>query len=1140
MMASLPQLRSAALLVLLASLGALAPTAAADPPDLTEGTAAAVAPYDDAPRSALDTGRALQDAAGSASQRIAVAREVVVALMRHQQAWTSDHWIQTRSGLADEEWSDALRLRARKDLLVDERREASARVESLRHARDHARRLGLARQMAPTLLSPTFLASLPDWLVGLAAARHLALSEAALTVAEREVEELQALIQGIDARVALVEAQRAASAREHERTRAEEGQLRREAARTDEAQARAEEVRRRAEEARRAERDAERRELANSLQGVADALQALVEERRQTEADMERQRVARADQALALESLVERLHSIRSMAAQDEARRERAMRLYRDVAELRPALRGDLHAIRSELPERESYLSQRTQEVLQAESALLLALDERAGRPDTSLEAVRAEVREAALDLAQRQRDLAELRVSLLRSKLDDHASALRTLLWTADRAMMLLERSQRREVQRLSSALVHEMRENIQDRAYLRQRELEAALRAALAAPRALLTLDGFLVGSGVLWRLCVALILWGLVRRWRDPATRTLLEYADSSLAFRRWRGLMAKLIELLHTSSSPLALYAGYRLLSHVWAGDNDWIRASHQVAWLLLWWSLLQRWALCLFIPAAQRPQRIVLPDQNAERGRFDLFPMEETQARLAVTTVQWLIGYQVAAQLLLVILTLGVGQTYLRFLVADLLFWGMVVLAYGLSWVWRRQIVTSFLRLANLERSRWGDLLTRHQDRPYSVLVLLLLMLYVIAHGFWRWLRSRTKRASLSKRAQNFLFRKRIELAQGQQGAKLAVVAPEALFTPDERRALAEDPIAAPDLWVERTTLVPRLGGWPAQWASPDAVGQVRALVGEQGSGRTTLLRWLGRQPQGIDPPTLVSLAEAPPRSPDALLQRLAQVFDVPHDTASGDPVGLTERILAGPRRVVFVDDAHALFLRTIGGFDTLDVLLELTSATRARVDWILTFNLFAWRYIHRARDRRHFFGEVVTLPPFTDDELQAMLERRVGYAGLDLDFQHLVAEEAESPSSDDHAADLARGAFRLLNEYAEGNPAVALHYWQRCFVGRRDNALQVALFSPPPLPWLRELKDAHLFALTALAQHEALTLDELARIVASEHGLVYQDLTMLVEAGAVFRRGERYVLHPGAMRPVIHRLRDANLLTLRK
>jgi len=109
---------------------------------------------------------------------------------------------------------------------------------------------------------------------------------------------------------------------------------------------------------------------------------------------------------------------------------------------------------------------------------------------------------------------------------------------------------------------------------------------------------------------------------------------------------------------------------------------------------------------------------------------------------------------------------------------------------------------------------------------------------------------------------------------------------------------------------------------------------------------------------------------------------------------------------------------------------------------------------------------------------------------------------------------------------------------VALDYWVRNLTPDEDGTLKVSLFSRPSLEDLAGVTDNHLFALTAIVQHGALSSREVAGVINAESGFCEMALDYFHEMD-VLRRSPgtgRYSLTPRYFRPVVEKLTSSNFL----
>jgi hypothetical protein len=90
-------------------------------------------------------------------------------------------------------------------------------------------------------------------------------------------------------------------------------------------------------------------------------------------------------------------------------------------------------------------------------------------------------------------------------------------------------------------------------------------------------------------------------------------------------------------------------------------------------------------------------------------------------------------------------------------------------------------------------------------------------------------------------------------------------------------------------------------------------------------------------------------------------------------------------------------------------------------------------------------------------------------------------FDHLLGEMPPDADDIDREEALERtqaSYYRLIWDYAGGNPGVALHVWRTCLGTAPDGATRVHLFRAPSTVELESLPDPAVFVLRAIVQLE--------------------------------------------------------------
>ncbi len=335
---------------------------------------------------------------------------------------------------------------------------------------------------------------------------------------------------------------------------------------------------------------------------------------------------------------------------------------------------------------------------------------------------------------------------------------------------------------------------------------------------------------------------------------------------------------------------------------------------------------------------------------------------------------------------------------------------------------------------------------------------------LVWQGTQRSLRSWIGGFNLTRRILAYLFRREIS-KKAEAGAEPAL----GPLGPEVYVALSP---GTPSLTLVPSVADPLLAQVIARIKAPG--GGVFAVVGERGLGKTTMLRRIAEEA-----PNVISL-HCPFGGMEAFTPAFLSALNAPVD-ASLESVASSFDDLASDEPGILVDDAHRLILPMMGGLKSFDRVLAIARQHSKKVAWVFAFDDVIWRFFERIRGAQPLFDEVVRLRPWQEDGIARLLVERSLGAGVEPRFDHLVSELPSDADEIDlqEARDRTEASYyRLIWDYAGGNPGVALHVWRSLLGADAHGGFAVKVFQAPRTDALERLPDQAVFVLRALVQME--------------------------------------------------------------
>lgn len=314
--------------------------------------------------------------------------------------------------------------------------------------------------------------------------------------------------------------------------------------------------------------------------------------------------------------------------------------------------------------------------------------------------------------------------------------------------------------------------------------------------------------------------------------------------------------------------------------------------------------------------------------------------------------------------------------------------------------------------------------------------------------------------------------------------------------------------------------------------------KLTAVVGEKGSGKTSLLNFAAKQI--FQETTVVKVRlDNTVYTDTKLLEHLKRALKEPDAQNLNE---LEARILARDESMVCIfENIQNMFLRTIDGFEALESFLLFITKTQSRIHWLLCCTLYSWQYLDKVIHISTYFRRVIHMEIMATAEIKEIILRRNRASGYQLvyevpptiantrKFRRLRSEEEQQHYLEDIF-------FHQLNDVAASNITVAMLFWQRSIKKNTEDKLVVSPLVDFDHSFLYQLTVDELFILAALLQHENLSIDETARVFRFELQYSALMLNRMEQSGIVIRHKTYYRIHPFLYRPIVRALKIQNIL----
>ncbi len=345
-----------------------------------------------------------------------------------------------------------------------------------------------------------------------------------------------------------------------------------------------------------------------------------------------------------------------------------------------------------------------------------------------------------------------------------------------------------------------------------------------------------------------------------------------------------------------------------------------------------------------------------------------------------------------------------------------------------------------------------------------------------------------------------------------------------------------EPLANDRLYAAREAELAQLSSAFEHWQAGNP--QSCAIIGEMGSGRTTLLNMAKEKLFRLIPVSEV-LVKHPPVKIVELVHLLSKSTGIKKVTTMEGLIGSIQK--EAKKQIGIIENVNNLFLRTVAGLEMIEQFLNMIHRTSDKIFWLVTGTPFSWQYLQKTVNIDTYFNSLVYLNSFSNGDIESIINARHKMSGFDVNFQPNGNIE-ENRKLRRHRTEESRQSylrtrfFNKLNKISGGNVTVAMLYWLRAIREFSNERVILSVDLDFDFSFLELLSREELFSLAAIINHEDLTPFEHALIFQQSEEKSRLQLIQMMQSGLLVIREESYEIHPFLYRHLVELLRSRNII----
>lgn len=239
-------------------------------------------------------------------------------------------------------------------------------------------------------------------------------------------------------------------------------------------------------------------------------------------------------------------------------------------------------------------------------------------------------------------------------------------------------------------------------------------------------------------------------------------------------------------------------------------------------------------------------------------------------------------------------------------------------------------------------------------------------------------------------------------------------------------------------------------------------------------------------------------------------------------------------------KIIIIKNLHHMFLKKIGGFESIKLLFELITYTTKKVLWIGIFTPPTWNYLDKTISISNYFTSEITMERLSHEIIKEILLKRNKYEDLEIEFipqeDTLKSKIFEKLDDDEKQSYLEERFFNMLNKLSHGNISLALLYWIRAIDKIDKQTIFIKEIEDLDYSFIKNLSPTALFALQALILHDGLMLHDYTIVMNESAEECRKMLVPMLEKGLLIQPNKKYNINPAIYKQVHDYLSSKNFI----